>query len=553
MAPDIWGDLLRGARARHAFVSKTIVVLGEPSSGKSILVRQLVGSDQARASGPKETSGPLGFGFIELSENDKTDESLRTSVYTVHSFGSSIAATLPYAFPPVQTAPDASAMGALHRMRESIFLIILDWSKPWTFAAQLVAWFRLLRELIQQAYVAGQEHSADTERATMRENLETHLFPNADDVRPPGMLTDNLGVHIALVCTKADCLDTAIKERRLSDSQIDSLQQFLRTVAMCYGAAIFSTTITRASSYDALRAHVRHTLYPDTSEANGTSTVEASTADTRHLLVPAGWDSWSKIEAIDESFSCRTWHDAWIHDITSSSPLDATPRIASMCAELVPPPPMDDANHQSSVEVPSEQTFLAQLQAHQPPDDSNITASSHGAWKTAQTTPARNAIGPSMHASTLDVPSIGRVLEEQTREVSLPSSPAPSSRSDDVRTPSITTPKQTEVLHSFFQSRTCLSHYDIYIYMYMCLRHANKSSIEEAIESRVHTRYSFCSDAPCATTQRGWEFVEYMYRIMIWRLVDSPCRHVCMLLSSRESVAPSARSDHALHRDLQRR
>ena len=136
-------------------------------------------------------------------------------------------------------------MGALHRMRESSFLIILDWSKPWTFAAQLVAWFRLLRELIQQAYVAGQEHSADTERATMRENLETHLFPNADDVRPPGMLTDNLGVHIALVCTKADCLDTAIKERRLSDSQIDSLQQFLRTVAMCYGAAIFSTTIPR--------------------------------------------------------------------------------------------------------------------------------------------------------------------------------------------------------------------------------------------------------------------------------------------------------------------
>ena len=140
-----------------------------------------------------------------------------------------------------------------------------------------------------------------------------------------------------------------------------------------------------------------------------------------------------------------------------------------MCAELVPPPPMDDANHQSSVEVPSEQTFLAQLQAHQPPDDSNITASSHGAWKTAQTTPARNAIGPSMHASTLDVPSIGRVLEEQTREVSLPSSPAPSSRSDDVRTPSITTPKQTEVLHSFFQSRTCLSHYDIYICICACV------------------------------------------------------------------------------------
>ena len=110
MVVDVWGDLLRGARSRHAFVSKTIVVLGEPSSGKSTLVQQLAGARGTTV--PRETTGPLRFGYMG-DDRSLSDETLRTGVYTVHSSDPSVVATLPYAFPPVQTAPDASALGSL--------------------------------------------------------------------------------------------------------------------------------------------------------------------------------------------------------------------------------------------------------------------------------------------------------------------------------------------------------------------------------------------------------------------------------------------------------
>ena len=84
------------------------------------------------------------------------------------------------------------------------------------------------------------------------------------------------------------------------------------------------------------------------------------------------------------------------------------------------------------VRVPPEHDFLADLEARQATDNAAPVS----------TAPARNAMGPSMHTSTLDLPSVGRVLDEQTQ-------PVPR---EEARAPSLTTPKQTEVLHSFFQS-----------------------------------------------------------------------------------------------------
>lgn len=411
MVVDVWGDLLRGARARHAFVSKTIVVLGEPSSGKSTLVQQLAGARGATVT--RETTGPLRFGYMG-DDRATTDETLRTGVYTVHSSDPSVAATLPYAFPPVQTAPDASALGSLRRMRDTLFVIVLDWSKPWTFAVQLVAWLHMLRDLVGNAHAAGCEHDAETERAHMKQHLASMLSCEA---------ADNLGVPLAIACTKADAIGTALRERYLRDNQVDFIQQLLRTAALRFGAAVFSTTVNRAASFDALRLFVTQVLHHGT-----VPSLTPSTADAQHLLVPPGWDSWSKIEAIHESFSCAAWHGAWAHDI----PAAQAEHTARLCERVVPPPPPAASTTADDVQVPAEHDFLADLETRQATDSAAPVS----------VAPARNAMGPSMHTSTLDLPSVGRVLDEQTQ--SLPR--------EEARPPSLTTPKQTEVLHSFFQS-----------------------------------------------------------------------------------------------------
>ena len=411
MVVDVWGDLLRGARSRHAFVSKTIVVLGEPSSGKSTLVQQLAGARGTTV--PRETTGPLRFGYMG-DDRSLSDETLRTGVYTVHSSDPSVVATLPYAFPPVQTAPDASALGSLRRMRDTLFVLVLDWSRPWSFAAQLVAWLHMLCRLVESAHPAGCEHDAETERADMKQHLASMLSCEA---------VDNLGVPLVIVCTKADAIDTALRERYLRDDQFDFLQQLLRTVALRFGAAVFSTTINRAASFDALRSFVTQVLHHETAPS-----LTPSTADAQHLLVPPGWDSWSKIEAIHESFSCAAWHEAWAHDIPAAHAEHTT----RLCERVVPAPPPDASAMADDVQVPPEHDFLADLEARQATDNAAPVS----------TAPARNAMGPSMHTSTLDLPSVGRVLDEQTQ-------PVPR---EEARAPSLTTPKQTEVLHSFFQS-----------------------------------------------------------------------------------------------------
>ncbi|WFD19231.1 hypothetical protein MCAP1_001454 [Malassezia caprae] len=450
MAKDVWGSLLRGARARYAFVSKTLVILGEPGSGKSTLMRQLAGSADARASVPKESSGPLGFGYLELAEDPHAEERLRTGVYTVHSADASVTATLPYAFPPVEMAADATAVAALRRLRESLFVIALDASQPWAMVPQLVAWLAMLQRLVAQAHAAGCDADADTVRAEMRAHIAELVGSSSAPV------SDHLGVPLVFVLTKADAADTLVAEQQMTEAQWDYLQQALRTIALRFGAAMYATTQSRASSYDGVRAYIRHRLYADAEVPMPEGDAEIVTTDLSRLCILPGRDSWAKIEAVQESFSCAAWSEALARDLARPVPgaldeVDGPPTASQLARDVVPAPERSAEHEAPSVEAPAHEAFLETLPSSDASDTPRLSIDTIRA-------PVRNALGPSMHASTLDMPAVGRAMEEQAKEVAVPAAPGTpghaSIRADDVRSPSVTTPKQTEVLHSFFQSRT---------------------------------------------------------------------------------------------------
>lgn len=56
--------------------------------------------------------------------------------------------------------------------------------------------------------------------------------------------------------------------------------------------------------------------------------------DRDHLLIPAGWDSWGKIEIV-RSFEPRVWGDAWDRDIEGDD-TDEEPGAQTLFASLVP-------------------------------------------------------------------------------------------------------------------------------------------------------------------------------------------------------------------------
>ncbi|KAE8267926.1 hypothetical protein A4X09_0g4418 [Tilletia walkeri] len=162
-----------------------------------------------------------------------------------------------------------------------------------------------------------------------------------------GILNSNFGVPIIVVCTKADLMAKLERDRDFKEEQFDYIQQVLRTVCLKYGAALFYTSHTRPQSFDILRSYVLHRLFPPapttgagagSAEANvsrpgddggaGTTGVSggaaaisfpfnhraATLAERETLLVPTGWDTWGKINALREGFDCKGWGLGWDFD-----------------------------------------------------------------------------------------------------------------------------------------------------------------------------------------------------------------------------------------------
>ena len=452
----VWAQLRDGAARAHA-PRRTLVVLGERGTGKSTLLDHLT----ARRAPPLD--GALDYAYVDVraapradapdaaAQND--DAHLAMHLYVLHASAPAVGATLPYVFPPVH-----EAHASLPALRSAAAVVVLDWSAPWTFAAHLVQWLALLRTTIDNAT----SPAPDDDRAAMQHSLAAAL-PAADDAahaRPAGQLVENTGVPLIVVLAKADAIARLVDDRRVSEAQLDYVQQTVRTVAARYGAAVVSTSAARPASLDALRACVRGALQ------RTPVALTASTNDPAALVVPPGWDTWSKIGVLDASFDCAATADAW------AAALDGDGAFAAAYAARVPAP-ADEVRRRALTQTPQaadvvradEQAFLAQLYAQQP------ALSEPAPTSTVPADGARNALGPPVGTSTLDMPAVGQALAAQQAAPGAPEAPGapldetPTRTRHSTRTDArgalsprgastATSPKQTEVLHSFFQSRT---------------------------------------------------------------------------------------------------
>lgn len=83
--------------------------------------------------------------------------------------------TLPYAFPPVVRQTGDEARASLARVSNAVFIVVLDWSEPWTFAAQLATWLPAISRAVRGAY-ADSEDEADALRAEMQARCASNAY-----------------------------------------------------------------------------------------------------------------------------------------------------------------------------------------------------------------------------------------------------------------------------------------------------------------------------------------------------------------------------------------
>lgn len=147
---DLWSSILDSVSQSRSIPAKQVLILGQPSSGKSTLASALL--QKPPVDDPSEANLPdfaLGYDWADVRDEGDEGETIlssslsmvtlknfslridilaRLSVYTVPSSATTYTSLLPDFLPPRQSLP------------RTLVIIVLDWTRPWTFIEELQAW-----------------------------------------------------------------------------------------------------------------------------------------------------------------------------------------------------------------------------------------------------------------------------------------------------------------------------------------------------------------------------------------------------------------------------
>ncbi|KAJ6602502.1 dynein light intermediate chain-domain-containing protein [Mycena vulgaris] len=497
---DLWGSILDSVSSSRSIPSKQILLLGQPSAGKSTLAAGLLQKPLADDKDDHRTDFAVGYDFANVRDDADEDTLARLSVYTVPSSAPEYTALLPHFVPPRSALP------------HTLVMIALDWTRPWTFVEELETWLQWVETWARGDAARELEIVREESRERLQSHLQHYSEPSIDPPAAassvsgstllplgPGTLTHNsAGVPIIVACTKADLIDEGSDLAAGAsgmggmvrgkggewEERTDGVMQVLRTICLKYGASLFYTT-QHPTTLQTLRQYALHLLFippaPSPTIASDAPvrnpfpfTQKPNYLDRDRIVVPAGWDSWGKITIMRDEFDARAWGDAWDRDLEATD-TPAADGARALFSALVPdqgtkPTPLPPLNNPTP-----EQTFLAKNydeNAKKPDRDPR------GAFRDpASADPARALVGP-LGIPSFDLPTVDRVLSEMetgiggsaSASTSAPRAaasrrpaglaPTTSPRQGGSPTPAASVPSPTsagnptqhEVLQNFFQS-----------------------------------------------------------------------------------------------------
>ncbi|KII95256.1 hypothetical protein PLICRDRAFT_34097 [Plicaturopsis crispa FD-325 SS-3] len=444
---DLWSSILDSVSSTRSIPSKQVLLLGQPSSGKSTLASALLQkppSDETKA----DSDFALGYDWADIRDDADEDTLARLSVYTVPSDAPSYTALLPHFIPPRTALP------------HTVVVIVLDWTRPWTFLEELQTWLTWVEQWVQGDGSRELEMAKEENRERLQSHLQHYSEPSSDPLPatstmsndtllplPPGTFTHNTaGVPIVVTCTKADLIDDnndlvgtgasgmggMVKGKGGAwEERTDAVMQILRTICLKYGAALFYTTPLPAT-LQVLRQYALHLLFAPPAPSPGLSSgTDAPTPirnpfpfqhkpnvlDRDHIVVPAGWDSWGKIGVLRDGFEAKVWGDAWEQDLEmSEADTGDEPGAKKLFSALVPdqgskPPPLPPFNNPTP-----EQAFLAK---NYDENSKKPDRDPRGAFRNpaeAAGGAAAGIVGP-LGSSSFNLPNVERALTEM--EVSI--------------------------------------------------------------------------------------------------------------------------------------
>ncbi|OZJ06167.1 hypothetical protein BZG36_00990 [Bifiguratus adelaidae] len=342
------GFVLQSVATTKMVPCKTVVFLGDAHAGKKTLQAQFKMRNTAYetegTAGGRDVSATsavlpngsqhdaqedlaLCFDYADIRDDENEDLVARLNLYSLSLPHPKYTPLLRLALTPATLA-------------DALVVIVMDWSKPWSFIESLERWMAVLKEQMHHVAMQDDQRVLHELRERVERDVQTYTEPNARDrstnnsanglssnllstttnadqvILPlgPGCLTQNLGVPVAVVCSKSDMQAHLERTLDYKEDQFDYIQQTLRTICLAYGAALFYTTVAQPQTMHTFRQYILYRLL-NTPTHPYSFTTRAQVVDRDNVFVPTGWDSWGKIKVIGERFDCQNAFRGWNFDM----------------------------------------------------------------------------------------------------------------------------------------------------------------------------------------------------------------------------------------------
>ncbi|KAJ5176686.1 uncharacterized protein N7482_002563 [Penicillium canariense] len=315
---NIWSSLLDSAANGKRLPEKNLLILGgTPETQREFLETlcadtsadsSLVNEKRKGKTPPIANHFALGYTYRDVLDTDQEDTLARVSAYLLSEPSPSFAPLIKPLLTP-QSVP------------ETLVVILMDWSDPWTWIRRLREWVRLLRSVLvsldDDTKIVMEETMAewrDRKRGLDASSAAAGGMSNSGGPVTiplgPGEWDESLGIPMCVVCQGADKIEKLEKDHGWHEEQFDFILQFLRTILLKHGASLIYTTPFLANSLQSL-IHSSlgiHSLLKRQS-------LKHNVIDRDKILVPANWDSWGKIRIIREGFDMEGVSTAWSIEI----------------------------------------------------------------------------------------------------------------------------------------------------------------------------------------------------------------------------------------------
>ncbi|KAF8932219.1 hypothetical protein BGZ52_010695, partial [Haplosporangium bisporale] len=299
---DVWSSLLDSVASSRLVPTKDVIILGDQLSGKSTLIELLKTAQPTPSSDPnadaaksangslpngagsvngntgngsapvmvemgtgtsednmfagaqKKNDLALSYSYWNVEDEENEDTVARLGIYQIAGSHKSYHALLKYCLNTTTIA-------------DTVILIVLDWSRPWTFMETLQRWVKVLEGAIEQVRQEGAVATATwTKGKALMDELQEKLGRYLQEYTEPqphpslgattifnesqtfglgasdtqnvllplteGCLTSNTGLPIVVVCTKSDHINNLERERDYQEETFDYIQQSLRTICL---------------------------------------------------------------------------------------------------------------------------------------------------------------------------------------------------------------------------------------------------------------------------------------------------------------------------------